>query len=268
MSVNPAPIAINPSHGYLPAHIHLIAANGLISYPQLTSAGTVRMFQVDEYYSYKIHQLQFNEADYLVGFFGLCCSLQGAVPTVLFIYLCLYYNVLFHPITIPLNSMLRFLAYNSLFTLYITTYLKRLTARHRPHTLTIKPRQFDIRGRLKNNSMPSGDSAQSVVVALSVYLFTQTTSTTGFFNPNSFILLLIPFVIFARIYFGAHYFLDCIVGAILAAGIILSHYFIFFLIDNPVLQCFICSSLILHELSQHPARWQQFIAIIKGRLFI
>jgi len=89
--------------------------------------------------------------------------------------------------------------------LAITLFLKKHFGRTRPDYSKNSKRIFDLRRGEKNCSMPSGDSLQAA--NFSVILFFYFNSTFGFF--------VIPFVMFARVYFYCHYIFDTIVGALL-----------------------------------------------------
>ena len=106
---------------------------------------------------------------------------------------------------------------STVFCLAITLFLKKHFGRRRPDYSKKSKRIFDLRKLEKNCSMPSGDSLQAG--NFSIILFLYFNSTIGF--------TIIPFVMFARVYFYCHFILDTIVGAIL--GIFLStlvYYFI------------------------------------------
>jgi membrane-associated phospholipid phosphatase len=100
---------------------------------------------------------------------------------------------------------------HTLILLLITLVLKKLTARPRPSPKKDVKRLYDLRQYEKNCSMPSGDSLQSANWA--IILFCYFNSWLGF--------LLIPFVMFARIYYFCHYVFDTIVGS--AMGLTFSY---------------------------------------------
>jgi len=100
---------------------------------------------------------------------------------------------------------------HTLFLLLITLFLKKLTARPRPSQKKNVKRLYDLRQYEKNCSMPSGDSLQSANWA--IILFCYFNCWLGF--------ILIPFVMFARIYYFCHYLFDTIVGS--AIGLTFSY---------------------------------------------
>jgi len=91
----------------------------------------------------------------------------------------------------------------------VNSTLKGLFLRERPNRSSIAYRNFDLRKALKNHSFPSGDSAEaccwSVSVALSI--------------SSLFPLFAFPLTMFARVYFGAHYVGDTLVGASLGCSV-------------------------------------------------
>jgi membrane-associated phospholipid phosphatase len=87
--------------------------------------------------------------------------------------------------------------------LSVTLYLKKHFGRIRPDYSIKSKRIFDLRRHEKNCSMPSGDSLQAA--NFSIILFFYYNSAIGFF--------VIPFVMFARVYFYCHFISDTIVGA-------------------------------------------------------
>lgn len=94
--------------------------------------------------------------------------------------------------------------------LILTTILKYSFKRPRPEINLNVKRLHNLRKKEKNFSMPSGDSMQAANFAI-VALF--------YFNISFFGFLIIPFVMFARIFYFCHYFLDTLVGALLGGGV-------------------------------------------------
>jgi membrane-associated phospholipid phosphatase len=92
-----------------------------------------------------------------------------------------------------------------------TTWLKKYTARPRPVKKDKLKRVRDLRQYELNHSMPSGDSAQAGNFAL--ILFVNYDTMLGFY--------IVPFVMFARMFYFCHYLGDTIVGCI--SGMILSY---------------------------------------------
>jgi membrane-associated phospholipid phosphatase len=128
--------------------------------------------------------------------------------------------VLFYFTIILLNSVLKNNDYFFVFKpfahtfigLVITTFMKRATNRPRPILKENKKRIKNLRAHEKNCSMPSGDSLQAANFAIIIYFYFN--SYLGFF--------LIPFVMFARIFYFCHYITDTIVGTFL--GLFISRY--------------------------------------------
>lgn len=102
-----------------------------------------------------------------------------------------------------------------LVALIITVTMKNILRRDRPHQNNLVIRRFNLRSREKNCSMPSGDSMQCASFSI-IFLFYMNT-------PLGFIL--IPLVMFSRIFFFCHYLMDTIVGTIL--GFIVSSTLVF-----------------------------------------
>lgn len=87
----------------------------------------------------------------------------------------------------------------------VTLSLKKYFGRKRPNYSKISKRIYDLRKLERNCSMPSGDSLQAA--NFSIILFFYFDSTLGFY--------IIPFVMFARIYFYCHFLFDTVVGVTL-----------------------------------------------------
>ena len=91
----------------------------------------------------------------------------------------------------------------------LTGILKYNLKRPRPEIKENVKRRYNIRKKETNFSMPSGDSMQAGNFAIiALYYFG---SNYGF--------ILIPFVMFARIFYFCHYLLDTVVGAIVGISI-------------------------------------------------
>ena len=97
----------------------------------------------------------------------------------------------------------------SVSTVLVTEACKKRTHRDRPAHGHIHLRRFNLRSLLTNFSFPSGDSAQSAVLGLSFFLY-----CTAHHHPWAWLwLLLLPVVMFSRVYFGCHWIGDVLVGA-------------------------------------------------------
>jgi membrane-associated phospholipid phosphatase len=119
------------------------------------------------------------------------------------------FSVWFTPLTFtvtcfflePKEAMTLLIA--GIFTPIVNSTLKGLFLRERPNRGTIAFRNFNLRKSLKNHSFPSGDSAEAGCWSVSVFLSTRS------YPP----LFAFPLTMFARVYFGAHYVGDTLVGA-------------------------------------------------------
>jgi len=96
-----------------------------------------------------------------------------------------------------------------IFTPIVNSTLKGLFLRERPNQWSISYRHFNLRKALKNHSFPSGDSAEAGCWSVSVAL------SYSAYSP----LLIFPLTMFARVYFGAHYVCDTLVGASLGCSV-------------------------------------------------
>jgi membrane-associated phospholipid phosphatase len=93
---------------------------------------------------------------------------------------------------------------STIVNLVLSLALKKYIGRPRPETSKISSRLFDLRKYEKNCSMPSGDSIQAGNWAILIYIYTG--YNIGFF--------IVPFVMYARIYFYCHYLFDTIIGSL------------------------------------------------------
>ncbi|MCA8915455.1 MAG: phosphatase PAP2 family protein [Planctomycetes bacterium] len=109
----------------------------------------------------------------------------------------------------------------ALTTLAITSPMKHWIGRPRPEPLEA-PRAFKIRGLVNNPSFPSGDSAQAgAITTLLILLGPLAWPVSLSFLP------LIPLCMFARVYYGAHWIGDTIVGVAIGAGVAFAYAFWF-----------------------------------------
>ena len=86
----------------------------------------------------------------------------------------------------------------------LTGLLKYSLKRPRPDINKKVKRKYNLRKKETNFSMPSGDSMQAANFAV-IALFYFKVSYFGFF--------ILPFVMFARIFYFCHYFFDTLIGA-------------------------------------------------------
>jgi len=91
----------------------------------------------------------------------------------------------------------------------LNSTLKGVFLRWRPDPQTIGSRRINLRRSLKNHSFPSGDSAEAGCWGACVAIASK--SNWPFFAT--------PLTMFARVYYGAHYVGDTIVGAGLGASV-------------------------------------------------
>lgn len=156
----------------------------------------------DKSYSRHIHSLEVSRNIEMV----IYCLARMFNPDLIFCYFMLM-------IAISYNSNIFFFIkplFHTLISLLISTVIKKLTARLRPEKLN-KSRLYDLRQHEKNFSMPSGDSLQAANFAVILLMYYNT--WLGF--------LLIPLVMFARIFYFCHYILDTIAGSTM--GLIISY---------------------------------------------
>ena len=91
----------------------------------------------------------------------------------------------------------------------LTGILKFSFKRPRPEINENVKRRYNVRKKENNFSLPSGDSMQAANFAI-IFLY-YSGSYIGF--------ILLPFVMFARIFYFCHYLLDTVIGAIIGLGV-------------------------------------------------
>lgn len=160
----------------------------------------------DKHYSDKIHTLEFKpQIELIIYYFARLFN-----PDFIFSYF----------IIILIQSILMSGDYyfvckpimHTVIALIITLGLKKLTNRQRPHHREHLKRIKNLRQHEKDCSMPSGDSLQAANFAMILFMY---------FN-TYFGFLLIPCVMFSRIFYFCHYLSDTIVGSLL--GLIISNF--------------------------------------------
>ena len=107
--------------------------------------------------------------------------------------------------------------------LSINESLKYVIGRPRPSIEDIARKWPNLRGIHNNPSMPSGDTAQASVAAVTLIYH-------GF---SGWFVLAIPLGAFGRVYYGSHWIGDCIIGA--AIGAILTfcvNYYLYIPLDD------------------------------------
>jgi membrane-associated phospholipid phosphatase len=155
----------------------------------------------DKHLSYYIHMSEFSE--YIeVSVYCLARMFNPDLITCYFIIMALTSFSNFYFVFKPII--------HTLISLIITTILKKTIARPRPEKFDRK-RLFDLRQHEKNYSMPSGDSFQAANFAIILYVYYNT--WLGF--------MLVPLVMYARIFYFCHYILDTIVGS--SMGFLISY---------------------------------------------
>lgn len=98
----------------------------------------------------------------------------------------------------------------SLLTLAITTSVKACVRRARPAASSVGPRRVSLRHLESNHAWPSGDSAQAALFTVLTVLLAE-----GWLLG----LLMVPLVMFSRVYFGFHWFGDTLGGAAIGATV-------------------------------------------------
>ena len=100
--------------------------------------------------------------------------------------------------------------------LIITLITKHIFGRPRPIPRDSVKRRFNCRSKETNCSMPSGDSMQCANFAIVIIYY---------FN-NYYGLMLIPFVMFSRVFNFCHYIFDTVVGTLIGLGASCAMYYI------------------------------------------
>jgi len=166
--------------------------------PSLCTRLTRMLHRIDLCLSTPIHRLS-------LGFYLDCFVLVWAQV----------FSVWFTPLTFTVSCL--FLGTEHAMTLLVAgiltpivnSTLKGLFLRQRPNPRTLSYRFFNLRKSLKNHSFPSGDSAEAGCWSVSVAL-----------SLSSLIpLIAFPLTMFARVYYGAHYVGDTLVGASLGCSV-------------------------------------------------
>eukprot|EP00746_Dinoflagellata_sp_MGD_P003212 gnl/MRDRNA2_/MRDRNA2_106233_c0_seq1.p1 gnl/MRDRNA2_/MRDRNA2_106233_c0~~gnl/MRDRNA2_/MRDRNA2_106233_c0_seq1.p1 ORF type:complete len:207 (+),score=13.39 gnl/MRDRNA2_/MRDRNA2_106233_c0_seq1:86-706(+) len=158
-----------------------------------------RLRDVDEELSRIVHSLQLGWGDYFVAPFTMCCSSYG-IP--LWLGVTLFWKGL-------ACSWIAYL-FSVLCGLTVTLTVKKVTRRPRP-VLVHHRKLGQLRKTESNFSFPSGDSLQAAV--FSSFLASVLNSSLPF--------LLVPLVMFGRVYYVFHYIGDTAAGA--AMGYVMAH---------------------------------------------
>lgn len=155
-----------------------------------------KLDEFDKTLSFKIHKMNFDK--YLEALVYLFARMFN--PDWIF----LYFFIMFITSSDKLFILKPFV--QTLTCLILTLLLKKLLKRPRPDQNLIKnsKRINNLREKENNNSLPSGDSLQAANFAIIVLCY---------YNFNIFII--VPFVMFARVFYHCHYIGDTILGSIL-----------------------------------------------------
>ena len=167
----------------------------------------------DKQLSDKIHKLEINDIFEFVLYLSARLYNPECV-TCYFIIMFAYFAKVKHDYFFIVKPVL-----HVLIILLVTLISKHIIGRPRPNVRENVKRNFILRHKEKNCSMPSGDAMQSANFAvILIYYF------------NCYYgILLIPFVMISRVYYFCHYVSDTVVGAI--AGWIISYSLVVVLSD-------------------------------------
>ena len=167
----------------------------------------------DKQLSDKIHKLEINDIFEFVLYLSARLYNPECV-TCYFIIMFAYFAKVKHDYFFIVKPVL-----HVLIILLVTLISKHIIGRPRPNVRENVKRNFILRHKEKNCSMPSGDAMQSANFAvILIYYF------------NCYYgILLIPFVMISRVYYFCHYVSDTVVGAI--AGWIISYRLVVVLSD-------------------------------------
>ena len=167
----------------------------------------------DKQLSDKIHKLEINDIFEFVLYLSARLYNPECV-TCYFIIMFAYFAKVKHDYFFIVKPVL-----HVLIILLVTLISKHIIGRPRPNVRENVKRNFILRHKEKNCSMPSGDAMQSANFAvILIYYF------------NCYYgILLIPFVMISRVYYFCHYVSDTVVGAI--AGWIISYSLVIVLND-------------------------------------
>ena len=121
-----------------------------------------------------------------------------------FIILFIYHAFFYNNYTFVIKPII-----HVIITLIITLVAKAIIKRPRPNIKENIKRRYDCRSKENNYSMPSGDSIQSANFAVLILFYLG--NFTGF--------ILIPFVMFARIFYFCHYIMDTVIGVLIGLSV-------------------------------------------------
>lgn len=143
-----------------------------------------------------IHKMQFGIFDYIILIPGTMFGVFGVPILAIFEWKWQSFTN---------NYNFRYI-YSVLLTVTLSEIMKYIVGRVRPNPNNLGLKKLNLRKMHDSGSMPSGDTAQAGVAALTLLKH-------GYSPLLCFAM--IPFGAFGRVYFGSHYIGDCIVGATL-----------------------------------------------------
>ena len=160
--------------------------------------------QYDKNFSQYIYNLEFNKyIEFIIFIFARLFNPDFMICY--FILMFSYFAIFQHNYTFIIKPLC-----HVLLALIITVITKYIFGRKRPDINPNVIRRHNCRSRENNCSMPSGDSMQCASFAV---LF------VCYFG-NFFGFILIPFVMFSRVFYFCHFIMDTIIGTLM--GLIIS----------------------------------------------
>ena len=186
----------------------MISNNNISNHVKTPSQKFTLLSTLDKYdktLSDKIHNLEINDICEFVLYISARLYNPECV-TCYFVIIFAYFAKVKHDYFFIIKPFL-----HVLIILIVTLLSKHIIGRPRPNAKENIKRNFILRHKETNCSMPSGDAMQSANFAvILIYYF------------NCYYgVLLIPFVMISRVYYFCHYVSDTIVGAI--AGWVISY---------------------------------------------
>lgn len=169
----------------------------------------IKLEQYDKYFSKYIHELEVNiKVEKCIYIFARIFNKDFII--LFFILLILYQYIINKNLFFVIKPLMH------VFIIFILTgILKYTIKRPRPEINEKVKRKYNVRKNETNHSMPSGDSMQAGNFAIIILIYFK--SYFGF--------IIVPFVMFARIFYFCHYILDTVVGAII--GIVVSWFLVY-----------------------------------------
>ena len=173
------------------------------------SQQTIKLFlkkcdDFDKYISSYIYNLEVNErVEKIIYIFARIFN--SDIMVVFYILLLLYQSIFNQNYFFIVKPLIH------VFIVYVLTgILKYSFQRPRPEINENVIRRYNIRKNENNFSNPSGDSMQAANFAIIAYYY---------FNGNYIGFILLPFVMFSRIFFFCHYVFDTLVGAFVGLSV-------------------------------------------------